>query len=117
MGFEEVYSLFCLTSPDAGGLGFTSTEIGLSLTAVGLIVLYVSLVIYPILERRFGARNVGLCSATIMTVAIVLFPTISFLHNRVAIWTTLILLGALLRTVVSIIFTSVSLFINNSVPR
>ncbi|KAJ2611384.1 hypothetical protein H4S08_003182 [Coemansia sp. RSA 1365] len=54
---EQVYPIFAASDPVDGGLGFASRSIGISLAIAGVAVLYLQLVTYPRLERKYGALS------------------------------------------------------------
>ncbi|KAJ1892107.1 hypothetical protein LPJ81_005618, partial [Coemansia sp. IMI 209127] len=52
---DQIYPIFAATSTADGGLGFESRNIGFSLAISGLSIFYLQLVVYPRLERKYGA--------------------------------------------------------------
>ncbi|KAJ2613225.1 hypothetical protein GGH99_002494 [Coemansia sp. RSA 1285] len=52
---DQIYPIFAASSTSDGGLGFESRYIGFSLAISGLSIFYVQLLVYPRLERRYGA--------------------------------------------------------------
>ncbi|KNC99651.1 uncharacterized protein SPPG_09241 [Spizellomyces punctatus DAOM BR117] len=53
--FDETYPLYASTSLGRGGLGFQSKDIGVSLSMLGILTLFIQIFIYPRLERKYGA--------------------------------------------------------------
>ncbi|KAJ2878247.1 hypothetical protein H4R27_005899 [Coemansia aciculifera] len=51
---EQLYPIFAATDPRDGGLGLDPRSIGVSLGVEGIVVVYIQLVVYPRLERKFG---------------------------------------------------------------
>ncbi|KAJ2398143.1 hypothetical protein GGI23_003298 [Coemansia sp. RSA 2559] len=52
---DQIYPIFAATSTADGGLGFEARNIGFSLAISGLSIFYLQLVVYPRLERKYGA--------------------------------------------------------------
>ncbi|KAJ3307522.1 hypothetical protein HDU76_004596 [Blyttiomyces sp. JEL0837] len=53
--FEETFSLWSVTPPADGGLGFQSSHIGICLSLMGGATLFIQLVVYPYLSRFYKA--------------------------------------------------------------
>ncbi|KAJ2331203.1 hypothetical protein GGI00_003362 [Coemansia sp. RSA 2681] len=51
---DQLYPIFAATDPRDGGLGLDPRSIGLSLGIEGIVVVYLQLVVYPRLERKYG---------------------------------------------------------------
>ncbi|KAI9143086.1 major facilitator superfamily domain-containing protein [Paraphysoderma sedebokerense] len=75
--FDEVYTLYCVTPLSFGGLGFSSTDIGISLAAMGVIELGTQLLIYPKLTRRMSLLSIYKIAVIIFPVVYLFFPIIS----------------------------------------
>jgi hypothetical protein len=103
IGFEELYNLWCLTKvsrhapfslwcaptmltafgqPSSGGLGFTSRDIGISLSSMGAAILIVSIVIFPVMEQRFGSMRTFVYCCNVVILLTVTLPEIQLLHDR-----------------------------------
>ncbi|KAF8894468.1 major facilitator superfamily domain-containing protein [Infundibulicybe gibba] len=56
--FDVLFVLFCYSPVDAGGLGFSISEIGFSLAAAGAVSALLQLLFMPILLRRFDHAKI-----------------------------------------------------------
>ncbi|KAL2912472.1 hypothetical protein HK105_208044 [Polyrhizophydium stewartii] len=72
--YEEIYALFVATPVSAGGLGFTSFEMGIVLSLVGVIQVIGQLVLYPMAEHKWGYVGTFRVASAIMIVFSVLLP-------------------------------------------
>jgi hypothetical protein len=52
--FDEVIALWAVITPQDGGLSFTSTEIGWSLSYMGILNLFVQVLFFPPIQARYG---------------------------------------------------------------
>ncbi|TPX48499.1 hypothetical protein CcCBS67573_g10201 [Chytriomyces confervae] len=48
---EEVFSLWVVSPPEDGGLGYTPSDVGICLSILGFVALYFQLVLYPSMSR------------------------------------------------------------------
>ncbi|CAG8525501.1 2081_t:CDS:2, partial [Paraglomus occultum] len=55
--YDGIYNLWCATPVKFGGLGFSTKEIGISLSCAGLFTLTWQLFVYPKTQRKFGTLN------------------------------------------------------------
>lgn len=128
--YEEVYALYVAEPLKAGGLQFTSFEIGLVLSLSGIVQLVSQLGIYPILERKLGLLNTYRLACVIMAVFSIALPFCtdfarSIVTSTDGIYTSgqktavFIMLFFLLagKTFASVIgFIPVIIFVNDSAP-
>ncbi|KAJ2879030.1 hypothetical protein IWW38_006194, partial [Coemansia aciculifera] len=54
---DQLYPIFAATDPRDGGLGLDPRSIGWSLGIEGIVVVYLQLVVYPRLERKYGVLH------------------------------------------------------------
>ncbi|CAM9645936.1 unnamed protein product [Ectocarpus fasciculatus] len=54
IGFDEVYPLFALSTPDVGGLGWSTLEIGKVLVMTGVLMAFCELFLFPPLIKLVG---------------------------------------------------------------
>ncbi|CAM9674916.1 unnamed protein product [Ectocarpus sp. 6 AP-2014] len=54
IGFDEVYPLFALSTPDVGGLGWSTVEIGKVLVMTGVLMACCQLLLFPPLIKMVG---------------------------------------------------------------
>ncbi|CAM9856631.1 unnamed protein product, partial [Ectocarpus sp. 12 AP-2014] len=73
IGFEEAYPLFALSTPDVGGLGWNTFQIGKVLVMTGLFMACFQLLLLPPLIKVVGITNwqrVGFCVGALAFIAI-----------------------------------------------
>ncbi|CAN0081848.1 unnamed protein product [Ectocarpus sp. 12 AP-2014] len=73
IGFEEAYPLFALSTPDVGGLGWNTFQIGKVLVMTGLFMACFQLLFLPPLIKVVGITNwqrVGFCVGALAFIAI-----------------------------------------------
>ncbi|CAM9990827.1 unnamed protein product, partial [Ectocarpus fasciculatus] len=73
IGFEEVYPLFALSTPEVGGLGWNTFQIGKVLVMTGLFMACFQLLLLPSLIKVVGItswQRVGFCMAALAFIAI-----------------------------------------------
>ncbi|KAJ2864944.1 hypothetical protein FB639_005158, partial [Coemansia asiatica] len=51
---DQIYPIFAATNTSDGGLGLSTREIGISLAVASVVVIYLQLMTYPRLERKYG---------------------------------------------------------------
>ncbi|KAL8951308.1 MAG: hypothetical protein Q9222_002707 [Ikaeria aurantiellina] len=81
--FDEIYPIFASTPPPSG-LGFTPSEIGLTLSVMGPIVLVAALSVFPYLNAHYSTLRVLQVTAIIYILTYILFsllPDLSF-HGK-----------------------------------
>lgn len=113
--FQEVYVLWCNAKTEYGGLGWGTSETGISIAFGGLALLLSQLYMYPFAERCMG--NQTLLARSLLALAPVYFFTGFIRHlisNEYALWAA-ILLHQLLRTMfTSFTFSSVMVLVNET---
>ncbi|KAJ2739650.1 hypothetical protein GGI20_006075 [Coemansia sp. BCRC 34301] len=124
---DQTYPIFAATSTDYGGLGFDSRSIGYSLAISGLAVFYLQLVVYPRLERQYGALHCYRLGHLLLIPYLLLMPLLSSLASRAktnavdsciycVLWVALIAL-LLVRVAGQVLaFTSINLLTVNLAP-
>ncbi|WAR56284.1 hypothetical protein PtB15_7B130 [Puccinia triticina] len=79
ISLEALIVLFAYTPIKSGGIGFSSADIGLALSASGVMTIFVQLALFPFLQRRCGtARLYKICMSAYPFI-FVLFPIIHFI--------------------------------------
>ncbi|KAJ2733152.1 hypothetical protein IW152_003309 [Coemansia sp. BCRC 34962] len=113
---DQIYPIFAATGRGDGGLGFDSREIGYSLAISGLAVFYLQLVVYPRMERRYGALGCYRRGLLVLVPYLVAMPWVSFVAERWLVWPLLV--GLLLVKVAGqvLVFTSINLLTVNLAP-
>ncbi|KAJ2459970.1 hypothetical protein GGF42_001135 [Coemansia sp. RSA 2424] len=123
---DQIYPIFAATGTDDGGLGFDSRSIGYSLAISGLAVFYLQLVVYPRLERKYGALYCYRRGQMILIPYLLLMPFLSSLAARARtsatgvefciLWAALVML-LLVRVAGQVLaFTSINLLTVNLAP-
>ncbi|KAJ2086907.1 hypothetical protein GGI16_006539, partial [Coemansia sp. S142-1] len=129
---DQLYPIFAATDPRDGGLGLDPRSIGVSLGVEGIVVVYIQLVVYPRLERKFGVLYCyrrGLSFAIPYLVSMPFLSIIaahlqtqagtsatSMLVEKVVMWVILMSLMTMRITSSVMAFTSINLMITNMAP-
>ncbi|KAJ2818040.1 hypothetical protein GGI24_005220 [Coemansia furcata] len=129
---DQLYPIFAATDPRDGGLGLDPRSIGVSLGIEGIVVVYIQLVVYPRLERKFGVLYCyrrGLSFAIPYLVSMPFLSVIafhlqnqagtsatSFVAEKVVMWVILMSLMTMRITSSVMAFTSINLMITNMAP-
>ncbi|KAJ2888854.1 hypothetical protein IWW38_004870 [Coemansia aciculifera] len=129
---EILYPIFAATDPRDGGLGLDSRSIGWSLGIEGIVVVYIQLVVYPRLERKYGVLYCyrrGLLFAIPYFVAMPFLSIIaahlqsqvginasSILVEKIVMWTLLMTFMTMRITSSVMSFTSINLMVTNMAP-
>ncbi|KAJ2451600.1 hypothetical protein GGF42_004221 [Coemansia sp. RSA 2424] len=129
---EQLYPIFAATDPRDGGLGLDPRSIGLSLGLESIVVVYIQLVAYPRLERKYGVlycyrRGLSTCIPYLVCMP---FLSIIAAHlqtqagmssssmpvEKIAMW--VILMSLMTMRIISnvLAFTSINLMITNMAP-
>ncbi|KAJ2786243.1 hypothetical protein H4R18_000090 [Coemansia javaensis] len=135
MMMTQTYPVFAATPPGDGGLGFSPRSIGFSLAVAGVAVVYLQLVAYPRLERRFGALWCYRTGMKVMVPTFFAMPCLSYLARhierlagdqqarlpqagveRALLWALLVALILVRITGDVLAFTSVGLLVVNIAP-
>ncbi|KAJ2465308.1 hypothetical protein GGI02_004737 [Coemansia sp. RSA 2322] len=80
---DQIYTIFAATSPSDGGLGLDPPSIGLSLAIEGIVVVYIQLVLYPRLERKYGVLYCYRQGLKWVLPYLVFMPFLSILAKRI----------------------------------
>ncbi|KAJ2461142.1 hypothetical protein GGF42_000389 [Coemansia sp. RSA 2424] len=129
---DQLYPIFAATDPRDGGLGLDPRSIGLSLGVEGIVVVYIQLVVYPRLERKYGVLYCYRRGLSIAIPYLVSMPFLSIiaahlqtqadtsstamLVEKVVMWVLLMSIMTM-RIMSSVMaFTSINLMITNMAP-
>ncbi|KAJ3114597.1 hypothetical protein HDU96_001899 [Phlyctochytrium bullatum] len=121
--FDETFSLWVVTPPGDGGLGFTSSDIGFCLSLMGCMTLFMQLIVYPYLSRFLSTLSLYRIAVCTYIAIFPMFPMIStFIATgpaNVKMWTwPLLLVNMAGRHFCNVLgFTSVMIMINNSAAK
>ena len=117
---DDIFPIYCRDTFANGGLEFSTNDIGTALAFMGGISIGYNVLIYPILARKYGLMMLYRTSLLVAVPMCLVFPCINILgaaYGAQAIWPVL-LFNLFLRGVVGLhMFTTVMVYINNSVPR
>ncbi|KAJ2837596.1 hypothetical protein FBU31_001108 [Coemansia sp. 'formosensis'] len=129
---DQLYPIFAATDPRDGGLGLDPRSIGVSLGIEGIVVVYIQLLVYPRLERKFGVLYCyrrGLSFAIPYLISMPFLSMIalhlqnqagtsatSFVAEKVVMWVILMSLMTMRITSSVMAFTSINLMITNMAP-
>ncbi|KAI8924177.1 major facilitator superfamily domain-containing protein [Entophlyctis helioformis] len=129
--FDEIYALFIASPLRAGGLQFSSFDMGVVLSLVGVSQVFGQLVLYPMAERRWGYVGCFKLASVIMIVFSLILPFVGDYARAVAddpvagvysetqkLWVFVALMTVLSgRNIGSVIgFISVMVLVNDSAP-
>ncbi|KAJ2875904.1 hypothetical protein H4R27_006382 [Coemansia aciculifera] len=127
---DQLYPIFAATDPRDGGLGLDPRSIGLSLGIEGIVVVYLQLVVYPRLERKFGVlycyrRGLSfaipyLVSMPFLSIIAAHLKTsassLSMTYEYIGMWVILMSLMTMRITSNVMAYTSINMMITNMAP-
>ncbi|KAI9284356.1 major facilitator superfamily domain-containing protein [Umbelopsis sp. AD052] len=105
----ELFALWTTSDVTSGGLGFNSKKLGTALTISGVGMMFMQVIVYPRLQRRFGTIPLF---RTMLAVASVVIFSQGFIREFAqrqmyqALWTVLIIILFVKSATVSVMFTS-----------
>jgi MFS family permease len=116
--FDEVISLFCLTSVELGGIGFDEKRIGVSLIVQGIITIFITLFVTPVLDRKIGPVRTNQLGSVTTAISYFIVPAVNnFVDSTPTLWTVLLLTMAVRTFGNTLVFTSTFVMITNSVTK
>ncbi|KAJ3062027.1 hypothetical protein HDU99_005357, partial [Rhizoclosmatium hyalinum] len=71
---DEAFSLWIVTSPEDGGLGYDSAQVGVVLSIIGALALYMQLYLYPQLTRRYTPITLFRLGAILYMIPYLTYP-------------------------------------------
>ncbi|EDQ92688.1 uncharacterized protein MONBRDRAFT_1561, partial [Monosiga brevicollis MX1] len=121
IGVEELHSIFCATQIARGGLGWTSANIGTSLAVIGLVLIVVQPLVYPLMERRLRIIGAFRVSCILVVLFTVLYPcthifATSYAGSGALVWPVFLVVSCTFKLFLGCCFTSMNLLLNNAVP-
>eukprot|EP00904_Undaria_pinnatifida_P000540 jgi/Undpi1/10487/HiC_scaffold_29.g12937.m1 len=114
-GFDEVFSLWSLSTSDKGGLDWTSQHIGQVFVACGLMVLVYEIFAVPNITPRLGVRMSQRVGSVFMLLVYFLLPPLSNANNagtHVTIITVILLFTSYVGS--NMFYIGVALALNNA---
>eukprot|EP00126_Sphaerothecum_destruens_P004950 Sdes_comp18466_c0_seq1m8445 len=116
IGIDEIYPLWASTNAKYGGLQFDLAEIGISLSLVGILLIFMQMFVFSLIQRRWGPRILSIWAHNIIIVTILIVPFYSkLIHHPKILWPLLEISLLAIRFCSSWGFISLAVFINNSV--
>ncbi|XP_065660299.1 uncharacterized protein LOC136084084 [Hydra vulgaris] len=115
IGYEELFPVFASTSIEYGGLGMSSSEIGLLYLIVSISMFILQLLLVSKMIHRFGSKKIFISSSLIFGSLMPLIPLIGVIKNKIILWIILWINQVFVRVAMTSGFTAVNIFINNSV--
>eukprot|EP00249_Psilotum_nudum_P016395 c25802_g1_i2 orf=268-1797(-) len=115
MAYGEIFSLWAVSPLDYGGLGLTSSDVGIILAITGGVLLVFQMSLYPVVDRIFGTILATRGGAILSIPLVAIYPLIAKLHGSM-LWGSLIIASSLKTTFSICVVTGSFLLINNSVP-
>ncbi|KAG8950189.1 hypothetical protein FRC03_012946 [Tulasnella sp. 419] len=73
---NALFVLWLFTPVTKGGIGFTTAEIGLALSWLGISGTFVNLIVFPPFQRKMGTITIYRACFVMQTIIVMLFPTI-----------------------------------------
>ncbi|XP_047143251.1 uncharacterized protein LOC105849351 isoform X3 [Hydra vulgaris] len=115
IGYEELFPVFASTSIEYGGLGMSTSEIGLLYLIVSVAMFIAQLVFINKMIDKFGSKKIFISSSLIFGFLMPLIPLISIIKNKIFLWIILWINQVFVRIAMMSGFTAINIFINNSV--
>lgn len=116
VAYSEIFSLWAESPKTYGGLGYTTTNVGIVLSITGVGVLIFQLLIFPSIANFIGAILIIRIAAALTVPVLASYPFIPKLSGLL-LW-LVINCASLLKNVLSVIgFTGTFLLLNNSVSQ
>ncbi|XP_053375166.1 uncharacterized protein LOC128547219 [Mercenaria mercenaria] len=116
IGVEDIFSVWASTDIMLDGLGFEPNEIGTVLGTTSLPLLFLQLFVFPNLVRRLGIKKTLVICTALLMVLTEGMPCIHLLIDMpVTLWVLLLSTNTVMKLMISCVFSSTSLLINNSV--
>jgi len=117
IGFNELYPVWADASRKYNGLGLSVSQIGTSLIAAAILLMFVQPIFLSRTAAFLGMKKFFIISLVIQAMLYPLYPPIALIHNKVWMWVLLCLNIILSRMMVGASFMGTAVFINNSVPK
>ena len=114
-GFGEIFPLLAASPPKYHGMGFTTSQIGLALMSVTLVLIVLQITILPKITNKYGAKKVFIVSALSLAFLSPMLPAVALVRNPVGLWCALIPVLFLLRCFIFTGYLAINIFVNNSV--
>nr|XP_047129803.1 probable peptide/nitrate transporter At3g43790 isoform X2 [Hydra vulgaris] len=114
-GFEELFPVFASTSTEYGGLGMSTSEIGLVYLTVSVAMLISQILLIEKIIHKFGSKKTFIVSSLLFGAMMPLLPLIVFIKNTTVLWFILWISEVVVSVSMMSGFTAANILINNSV--
>ena len=115
IGFTEIYPAWAMLSPELHGIGFTTSDIGITWGVAGGTMIVLQLFFFAPMANRWGAARLirmGFVPASI----VVCFPLLSYVSHRSLLWMLVCLFFAIRSAGIVLIMPSLNLLVNLASP-
>lgn len=117
IGYDEVYSVWCATSPGLGGLGWNAAQISQTLLLCGLVTVIWATIGQPlVMSQGYGLLTLFKCQAVVTALATLLVPSGRFFLSGSAMWWWVLAMSVVNAPSRAACFSLNAVMINNSVP-
>eukprot|EP00298_Acanthocystis_sp_HF-20_P018652 c22005_g2_i2.p1 GENE.c22005_g2_i2~~c22005_g2_i2.p1 ORF type:complete len:394 (+),score=132.14 c22005_g2_i2:51-1184(+) len=119
MAYDEVFNLWGIATIEKGGLGWSSSELGIALTISAIVMSGIVLTSYGPLSRAVSFSWSFTITSFISSIFMFVFPLITILNNQnsTAVWILSIIAMITAKAPASMCFSSVALMLNHSVAK
>ncbi|XP_065645206.1 uncharacterized protein LOC136075594 [Hydra vulgaris] len=114
-GFEELFPVFASTSTEYGGLGMSTSEIGLIYLTVSIAMLISQIILIEKIIHKFGSKKTFIASSLLFGAIMPLLPLIVLIKNTSVLWFILWISEVVVSVSMMSGFTAANILINNSV--
>jgi len=117
IGFDEVFALYAATKIQYNGYGFSTSDIGLVFLIISVLLIVCNLFITAKVTKRLGARKCFLYFGVVQAVAVLFFPIVNKIENKILFWVTMCTILLIIRVAIAGSYITISILICNSVTK
>jgi hypothetical protein len=124
IGFDEMYNVWLAAPLEAGGMGYSTDDIGTTLVIYGVSQICITAPLFQLLEKRLGMVLLFQCSAVVTAGCYFFFPLVprvtgylGYAPRSAVTWTLMVLTVSIARISNGITFVIQAVFTNNSVDQ
>jgi len=114
VGFDELFPLYAATSRDYDGFGFSTSEIGTSLTIAAVVVLLVQFTVMARITQYFGLRKSFMYCCLVTTFFLPIIPLSHHIVNKSLFWFVMLSALIMLRFLIAFAFLIINVMLNNA---
>eukprot|EP00252_Welwitschia_mirabilis_P003274 TRINITY_DN13378_c0_g1_i11.p1 TRINITY_DN13378_c0_g1~~TRINITY_DN13378_c0_g1_i11.p1 ORF type:complete len:469 (+),score=70.38 TRINITY_DN13378_c0_g1_i11:75-1481(+) len=116
IAYSEIFSLWCVSPKDYGGLNLSTSDVGTILSISGLGVLAFQFLLFPLLSKSMGPIQLARIPLILSVPLLAVHPFIALLSG-ILLWVAINFASGF-RTILSVAAnTGMFLLLNNSVPQ